>query len=100
MITITAVPTSSRSAVGSSTLPTVETWWKRRATNPSTQSVAPSTASRIAAGRLLLGPEDQPDEHRQAGQPERGDEVGDGEDAAVIGGVVGDDTGRRGPHGD
>ena len=46
---ITAVPTSTRSAVGSRTLPRVDTWCHRRATNPSTQSVAPSTASRMAA---------------------------------------------------
>ena len=56
MITMTAVPTSSRSASGSSTLPSVETWWKRRATNPSTQSVAPRTASRMAAGPWSLAP--------------------------------------------
>jgi len=33
----------------SSTLPTVDTWCHRLATNPSTQSVAPSTASKTAA---------------------------------------------------
>src|ERR1700688_1094309 len=52
----TAVPTRIRSAVGSSTLPTVETWCHRRATKPSTQSVAPSTARRIAAAICRCSP--------------------------------------------
>ena len=77
MIEITAVPTRMRSAVGSSTLPTVDTWWKRRATNPSTQSVAPSTASRIGGRGLAVGAEEQPDEERDAQQPDQGHGVGD-----------------------
>src|SRR5580658_8734468 len=50
MIEITAVPRSNRSATGSRTLPRVDTWCQRRATNPSIQSVAPKAASNQAAG--------------------------------------------------
>ena len=53
---MTAVPTRMRSAIGSSTLPSVDTWPKRRATYPSTQSVAPSTASRMAAAVCSCAP--------------------------------------------
>ncbi len=49
MMATTAVTTRSRSATGSSTLPTVDTWWKRRATSPSIQSVVPSDAEEHAA---------------------------------------------------
>lgn len=45
----TAVATSTRSATGSKTFPTVEIWWKRRATYPSIQSVAPSAPRSTAA---------------------------------------------------
>ena len=56
VMAMTAVTTSTRSATGSSTLPTVDTWWKRRATKPSTQSVAPSTAEQHGRRRLVGGP--------------------------------------------
>ena len=46
----TAVPSSSLSAVGSSTFPSLVTWSRRRASWPSNQSVKPRAASRTAAG--------------------------------------------------
>ncbi len=56
MTEITAVPTSTRSAVGSRTLPSVDTWCQRRATKPSTQSVAPRTAKSTAAAVWRCAP--------------------------------------------
>ncbi len=56
MTEITAVPTRMRSAMGSRTLPSVDTWCQRRATKPSTQSVAPSTASTMAAAMVRWAP--------------------------------------------
>ena len=68
MMAITPVPTRTRSAAGSSTLPTVETWWNRRARNPSTQSVAPSTPSRMAAAVWRWAPNSS---HRNSGRQSR-----------------------------
>ncbi len=56
MIDSTPTPSSSRSATGSMTLPSVEPWSKRRAIQPSTQSVAPSTASSTAAAPRRSAP--------------------------------------------
>ena len=61
---ITAVPTRMRSASGSRTLPSVDTWWKRRATNPSTQSVAPNAANKMAAAVCSCAPKSS---HRKSG---------------------------------
>ena len=49
----------------------VETWCQRRATKPSTQSVAPEHRQEDGRGRLVVGTEEQPDEDRDAGQAER-----------------------------
>ena len=58
------MPTRMRSANGSMTLPSVDTWWKRRATNPSIQSVAPNTANRMAAAVCSCAPKSS---HRNNG---------------------------------
>ena len=70
----------SRSAAGSSSWPSRETWPSRRASTPSSQSLAPDTASTTTA---------QPswpvrEEHREHGdeqQPHEADRVGDGQHA-------------------
>ena len=85
MMEITAVTTRTRSATGSSTFPTVDTWWKRRATNPSTQSVAPRTAEQDGGRRLPVGAEQEPQEQRDAGQADQGDGVGHGQDPVEAG---------------
>ena len=49
----TAVRTSARSATGSRILPSVLTWCRRRARNPSTQSVDPSVPEQEPGGELV-----------------------------------------------
>ena len=70
-----AESTRIRSATGSRILPSAETWPRRRASCPSTQSVAPSDG-RARWRRRRSGPaEDQPQVDGDQAEPDQRDEV-------------------------
>ena len=76
MIPPIATMNRMRSTVGSNILPNSLVWFSRRASHPSTQSVAPSPPSNHAAPATVVETEQHVQEQRDAAQPEQGERVG------------------------